>query len=41
MGMFYGLKVLNGDMYIEDVPIFWRDATQEWMDKNGTNSCIT
>lgn len=41
MGRFYGIKVLNGYMHIEDVPRIWRNATQEWMDKNGTNSCIT
>lgn len=38
MGRFYGLKILNGDMYLEDVPKLWKKATQDWLDKNGTSS---
>lgn len=40
MGRFYGVKILNGDMTAEDVPKLWRKVTQQWLDKNGTNSTI-
>lgn len=41
MGRFYGLKILNGDMHIDDVPILWRNVTREWLDKNGTTSGLS
>lgn len=40
MGRFYGIKILNGDMTIEEVPKLWKKATRQWLDKNGTNSDI-
>lgn len=41
MGRFYGLKILNGDMTIEDVPSLWKKTTQDWLDKNGTTSGLS
>ncbi len=38
MGRFYGIKILNGYMTIEDVPKLWRAATEKWLAENGTNS---
>lgn len=37
MGRFYGIKIFNREMTIDDVPKLWKRATQQWMDKNGTN----
>ncbi len=34
MGRFYGIKILNGDMEIEDVPPLWKKATEKWLDEN-------
>lgn len=31
MGRFYGLKIKNGDMKIDDVPKLWRTATENWL----------
>lgn len=31
MGRFYGIKILNGDMTIEDVPRLWREKAQLWI----------
>lgn len=36
MGRFYGLKILNGEISIEDVPRLWKKTTQDWLNKNGT-----
>lgn len=41
MGRFYGLKILNGDMTIEDVPRLWKKVTQDWINKNGTTSGLS
>lgn len=41
MGRFYGLKILNGDMTIDEVPKLWKKSTREWLDKNGTTSGIS
>lgn len=38
MGKFYGIKILNGEMYMEDVPSFWKNLVFEWLNKNGTTS---
>ncbi len=38
MGNFYGIKILNGKMYMEDVPSFWKNSVLEWLSKNGTTS---
>lgn len=38
MSRFYGIKILKGDIAIKDVPKRWRAETQQWLDKNGTNS---
>lgn len=43
MGRFYGTKILNGFITIDDVPWLWKSATQDWLlnnQKNGTNSAI-
>lgn len=31
MGRFYGLKIKNGDMTLEEVPKLWRTATENWI----------
>lgn len=34
MGRFYGMKIKNGEVTLEDVPKWWRAATEKWMEKN-------
>ncbi len=34
MGRFYGLKILGGNMNIDDVPKLWRKATEKWLKEN-------
>ena len=34
MGRFYGIKILNGDMKIEDVSKFWKKVTEKWLLEN-------
>lgn len=41
MGRFYGLKILNGEMSIGDVPILWKKSTHGWIGKNGTTSSLS
>lgn len=36
MGRFYGVRILSGDLTIDDVPRLWRKTTQDWLNKNGT-----
>lgn len=31
MGRFYGLKIKNGDMTIEQVPKLWKTVTENWI----------
>lgn len=31
MGRFYGLKIKNGDMTLEEVPKLWKTATENWL----------
>lgn len=31
MGRFYGIKIKNGEITIDDVPRLWRTATQDWL----------
>ncbi len=31
MGKFYGLKVKNGEMLLEDVPKLWKTMTEKWL----------
>ncbi len=38
MGRFYGIKILNGEMMIGEVPKLFRVATEKWLVENGTNS---
>lgn len=40
MARFYGTKILKGDITINNVPSRWRVETQQWIDKNGTNSIV-
>lgn len=40
MERFYGIKIKNGDLTIDDVPRLWRKATQDWLSKNGTTSVL-
>ncbi len=37
MGRFYGIKILNGNIYIEDVPKLWKKQTEKWLSENGTS----
>lgn len=32
MGRFYGLKVLEGNMEVGEVPKLWRAATERWLE---------
>lgn len=34
MGRFYGIKILKGDITIEEVPKLWRTATEKWLAEN-------
>lgn len=40
MARFYGSKILSGMMTLEDVPKLWKKSTEQWLDKNGTNSTV-
>lgn len=31
MGRFYGLKIKNGEISLEQVPKLWRTATENWL----------
>lgn len=31
MARFYGIKILNGEMTIEEVPKLWRKETENWI----------
>lgn len=34
MGRFYGIKIKNGEMTIDEVPKLWRTATENWITNN-------
>lgn len=34
MGRFYGIKIKNGEMTIDEVPKLWRTATENWIENN-------
>lgn len=34
MGRFYGIKIKNGDLTIDEVPKLWRTATESWLLSN-------
>lgn len=34
MGRFYGIKIKNGDMTIEQVPKLWKTVTENWLLQN-------
>lgn len=34
MGRFYGKKILAEKMTIDDVPEYWREATEKWLGEN-------
>lgn len=34
MGRFYGLKIKNGEITIEQVPKFWKRVTEKWLAEN-------
>ena len=34
MAKFYGIKILAGEITINDVPKLWKSATQKWLKKN-------
>lgn len=31
MGRFYGMKIKNEDMILEEVPKLWRTVTENWL----------
>ena len=31
MGRFYGIKIKNGDLTIDEVPRLWKKATDNWL----------
>lgn len=34
MGRYYGTKILNDEMTLDEVPKLWRVATEKWLEKN-------
>ncbi len=34
MGKFFGLKIKNGDITVENVPKLWRKAVDQWLSEN-------
>ncbi len=34
MRRFYGIKILNGDMEIKDIPPLWKKVTETWLNEN-------
>lgn len=34
MGRFYGIKIKNGEMTIEQVGIYWRSRVEKWLSEN-------
>ncbi len=34
MGKFYGLKIKNGEITVENVPKLWRKAVDQWLSEN-------
>lgn len=34
MAKFYGIKIQNGDLQIDDVPKLWRSAVEKWLAAN-------
>lgn len=34
MGRFYGVKIQAGEMALEEVPRWWKAATEKWLKAN-------
>lgn len=34
MGRFYGIKIKAGEKTLEEVPGFWKAATEKWIKEN-------
>lgn len=34
MGRFYGEKILDGEMTIDEVPKLWKKSTEKWLKEN-------
>ena len=34
MGRFYGIKVKNGELELEEVPKLWRKSAELWLSEN-------
>ena len=34
MGRFYGIKILSGEITIDEVPALWRKSTEKWLEEN-------
>lgn len=38
MGRFYGIKIKQGKITIDEVPPLWRTLTEKWMNENQEES---
>lgn len=38
MGRFYGIKIKQGKITIDEVPPLWRTLTEKWMSENQEES---
>lgn len=36
MAAFYGLKIIAGEMSVEDVPKLWKTMTEKWLKENSS-----
>lgn len=34
MARFYGTKIKDGEMTIEEVHLFWREKVEKWLEEN-------
>lgn len=34
MARFYGLKIINGNITIREVPTLWKNTTENWLKEN-------
>ena len=34
MGKFYGRKILEGILTINEVPTLWKNSTEKWLEEN-------
>lgn len=34
MARFYGIKIRDGEMTLEEVPKLWKSVTEKWLEEN-------